>query len=338
MLVQPLYFFFGFSLLILAGGIFAVIKEPRRLYSMAFVLLGAFFTFLSLLVWAAEFSWAGNLPQLILITLLAIPLLGYPLLTLFLLSNGVLMVRRESRTGGNLLSLLFGVVMLLAPLLPVLLGVAHVPAAGINAVTLTGVGLALYLGGIFLVFLCSAWVYRSIPPRKTADYVIILGSGVIGSTVPPLLAARLNKAIELAGDHAMLIPSGGKGSDEDLAEGVAMARYLEEYGIPPKRIIVEDRATTTKENLLFSMKLIEEKSNVLVATSDYHVFRTALLTRDLGIDATVRGGRTAFYYVPSAFIREFIAVCRDNFKLFAVVPGLWIVLNVLILVSGIIGS
>ncbi|ANE04453.1 hypothetical protein ccrud_09745 [Corynebacterium crudilactis] len=80
-----------------------------------------------------------------------------------------------------------------------------------------------------------------------------------------------------------------------------MSRYLNEHGIPDDHIPVEDRATTTRENLLFSIERIGPDANIIVATSGYHVFRTALLTRALDINATVRSRRTAFYYAPSTF-------------------------------------
>src|SRR5699024_7028286 len=50
----------------------------------------------------------------------------------------------------------------------------------------------------------------------------------------------------------------------------------------------------------------------VVATSSYHVFRAALLTRTLGMRAHVVGARTAWYYFPSALLREFVGIIRDR--------------------------
>jgi uncharacterized SAM-binding protein YcdF (DUF218 family) len=38
------------------------------------------------------------------------------------------------------------------------------------------------------------------------------------------------------------------------------------------------------------------------------VFRAALLARKLGMKAHVYGAKTKFYYLPSAIIREFLAI------------------------------
>jgi len=43
-------------------------------------------------------------------------------------------------------------------------------------------------------------------------------------------------------------------------------------------------------------------------TNDFHVLRTAMLAHDLGVPATAVGAPTAHYYLPSAFLREFVAI------------------------------
>jgi uncharacterized SAM-binding protein YcdF (DUF218 family) len=43
-------------------------------------------------------------------------------------------------------------------------------------------------------------------------------------------------------------------------------------------------------------------------TSNFHVFRTAMIARRAGIRGQVTGARTAGYYWPSAMLREFAAV------------------------------
>jgi uncharacterized SAM-binding protein YcdF (DUF218 family) len=47
---------------------------------------------------------------------------------------------------------------------------------------------------------------------------------------------------------------------------------------------------------------------MVLVTSNFHVLRTAILARRLNLDAEVTGARTAFYYLPSAVFREFVAV------------------------------
>jgi uncharacterized SAM-binding protein YcdF (DUF218 family) len=90
-----------------------------------------------------------------------------------------------------------------------------------------------------------------------------------------------------------------------------MTAYLLERGLEEHDVVTEDRATSTEENLLLSRALLEERGltgHLRVITSGYHVGRAALICRRLGLDADVSGARTAWYFVPSAFLREFVAV------------------------------
>ena len=167
----------------------------------------------------------------------------------------------------------------------------------------------LILGGFtFLAFLAASLAYGRIPLKFDAQYVIILVSGLTGDKVPPLLASRLDKAISLA----------------------------QEQDPPPEQIIVEDKAATTLENLRFSQALMSDpQAPTLVVTTGYHVFRAAILTRLVGLNARVRGARTAAYFVPSAFLREYIAIMRMNLKWNAVFIMLWAALVVALLVESL---
>jgi uncharacterized SAM-binding protein YcdF (DUF218 family) len=76
-------------------------------------------------------------------------------------------------------------------------------------------------------------------------------------------------------------------------------------------VVAETASRTTEENLRFSHRLLAEHGQdgpFLVATSRYHAFRAALLARSLGYADEAIGGPTAFYYVPSATLREFLAI------------------------------
>lgn len=324
----------GTGLVLFTVGAIGFVRERRRLSTMVLMLAGLASGGMATLVLLADSGVMGAVPLVIIVALLLACFLGYPILALFLIGNGITMLRRESRSLGNVLSLLTGLVMLIWPIVMTWLASLTDPEsttgivlAGLNVLT-TGVG--FYLGLCFLVFLCAAVAYRRLPGRFEVEHVIVLGSGLIGSRVPPLLARRLDTAIEVANRQdppAILIPSGGQGADEEVAEGVAMADYLVAAGVPRDRIIVEDRAVSTRENLLFSRALMPDPdAPVAVVTTRYHVFRTALLTRDLGMRAKVAGAPTAAYFIPSAFLREFVAIMREHLWLNATLIGGWTVI------------
>lgn len=140
------------------------------------------------------------------------------------------------------------------------------------------------------------------------DYVLVLGAGLIGDKVTPLLASRIEKGIAIYQKHpgSKLIMSGGQGPDELMAEGQAMADYALEQGIPAEDIVIENQSTNTEENLKFSYALMKPGSQFALVTNYYHVFRALLLARKLKIKCIGYGARTKFYFSLNAFIREFV--------------------------------
>ena len=140
------------------------------------------------------------------------------------------------------------------------------------------------------------------------DYVVVLGAGLIGDQVTPLLASRIEKGIAIYQKHpgSKLIMSGGQGPDELMTEGQAMANYAFEQGIPVEDIVIENQSTNTEENLKFSYALMKPGSRFALVTNYYHVFRALLLARKLKIKCIGYGARTKFYFSLNAFIREFV--------------------------------
>lgn len=303
--------------------------EPRRLRTAALLLLGAWFAWGAVLEVVSYFS--PELQTLLGLVLLALPF-SVLVLAGFLIRNGFQMVRREGRSVGNLLSLLAGVALLVLPVVALLLALTLHPV-GIGAAALAFF-LSAQVGLSFLAFLVFTVAYARRGPRSGADAVVVLGSGLVRGEVSPLLASRLDRGQRVwaaQGGGLPMIPSGGQGPDEPRAEAAAMAEYLVEHGVPAERVLPEDRSRTTEENLRFSRAVADgalpggaAPGHLLVATNNYHAPRAALLSRRLGVDADVVGGSTAGYYVPSAYLREFVAVMVMNQRtqLVLAVPGL----------------
>ena len=127
------------------------------------------------------------------------------------------------------------------------------------------------------------------------DYLIVLGAGVNG-TVPSLsLRERLDAAFTYLEGHpdTVAVLSGGQGSGEDITEAECMFRYLTAKGISPDRLIQENRATSTQENLAFSRKLIPADANRIgILSSEYHLLRARLMARDQGLEPVLVSAKT----------------------------------------------
>lgn len=152
------------------------------------------------------------------------------------------------------------------------------------------------------------------------DYVIVLGARLYGDIPSPALLERLKVAKEYLIDNTdvKVVVSGGQGLDEDIAEAYAMKKYLINNGIEKDRIIVEDKSTTTFENLKFSLDKIKETNDnnnisLLIASNRYHIFRAKLLAKRLGAIPYGLPAKTPLIIVLQSYIREFLAVIKSYF-------------------------
>ena len=119
------------------------------------------------------------------------------------------------------------------------------------------------------------------------SYVIVLGTQVRGTRPSLALMQRITKAQEVAQNNPDLtfILSGGQGQGEDISEAQCMWNYLTQSGVSPDRLILEDRSTTTRENLLFSDRLTgcSKKSTALIS-NDFHIYRALKIARSVGYE------------------------------------------------------
>lgn len=157
-------------------------------------------------------------------------------------------------------------------------------------------------------------------PAAGAEYVVILGAKVNGTKPSLSLRYRIEAAAEylLENPETVAVASGGRGVNEGISEGEAIARSLESLGISPERILKEEQSTNTKENLLFSKACIEsaggkpEQSTVVVVSSDFHIFRAKALARKCGYgNVEGKSNRSVPWLQPNYFVRECFAVWKD---------------------------
>ena len=307
-------------------------REPRRLGNAVWLGIAVLLTGAWLLREALHLEWLTPMVAVLLATIVVVAAVVLPGA---LICNGVQMWRKEGRSAGNLLSLALGVGLLTLEAL----FFAPLGRWGSVLIAIAAV-LACYFGFLFVSLLVYSVVYSRIGRHREVDAIIVLGCGLAGDRVPPLLAGRLDRAIRLyqreTAHPPLLVVSGGKGPGEAVTEAEAMHGYLREHGVPEDRIRREDQATTTEENLRLSAALLPDAGRtgrVLAVTSNYHVFRTAVECRRLGLPIHATGSPTARYFLPSALLREFAALIlhyrRTTIAAYVVVVGAGVVLAVL---------
>lgn len=323
-------------------GVFTIMfSKDRSRYRNCAVL------FLALLTTMEAVLLSGG-PQAFRVAAIVIAIILF-LVPEFLIWNGIVMIRRENASNANVLSLMLGIVILIGEIATLVLLLRQVmmdkegPLNQISEVPLLillGISITVIYGSLsFLMFMIYSVFLMGIPRKRDFDYVIIHGAGLIdGERVSKLLADRVDKAIEIYRKDPtppFMIPSGGQGGDEKVSEAEAMKRYLLEKGIPEEHIILEDQSKTTYENLANSKAIIEAREGrkyTALVTSNYHVYRALRYCRKIGLKCTGVGSHVAFYYWPSALIREYIAVHAEKKHALMFLAG-WLVLMLPVLIS-----
>ena len=151
-------------------------------------------------------------------------------------------------------------------------------------------------------------------PQKSA-VIVVLGCQVWGKSPSLSLEYRLEKSLELynKGLARYIIVSGGQGNDEIASESSVMKKWLVERGIDENKVFEENKATCTYENLKYS-KDIMEKNNLdtaIVVSNDFHIFRSLMLAKRLGIEATACAADSVDYLRPYYQSREIISCVKS---------------------------
>lgn len=332
--------------------IYSFIKEPRQFRNALFLFMA--------LAWSSILLVLRLNNYILGITLILIVMLTPILTIVFLLVNTVVVVRNNGFSLTSMLPFLMAGFLILLLASPYIVNyfdpdTSHVVVFLLGLFTLEG----LWFSFTFVALLFYSWLYRILPRRRQYDYIIIHGAGLDGPRPTPLLAGRIDKALELWNkqhQHGKFVVSGGQGADEVVSEAQAMRDYLLEKGVSAEAILMEDKSTTTWENLKYSIGIINNDRTTAasaisvdaslsrgssaastisadfttaVVTSDFHVFRCAEYAHNLGLKADGIGSHTKGWYWPTAFIREFIAITKAHLWPYLVFAGIYILINVL---------
>lgn len=150
------------------------------------------------------------------------------------------------------------------------------------------------------------------------DVLIVLGAGLREETPGKTLTERLDRAVTYhkKNPHALILVSGGQGPGETITEALAMERYLVEAGVPVERILKEEAATSTGENLKFAKDILDKRLrdsySVCLLTNDYHIYRARYLASAIGLEnATGYHAPTPLYTIIPSALRECLAVVKS---------------------------
>ena len=329
---------FAFLIFSISSCIFAgiMLHDSRTLWSgasflfmMMCLVAFLFFTVSQYTEWLAAHDLIIGI--LIVMIILAIgSVIAFPaVLILIFFVEGIKVIRHEGIKPANLLSMLFSVLLCIYLAIWPVIGNLGKNTMGTTLYAIISFAAAYVLSLSAMYSISAVLNLFHLRKKRNADYIIVLGAGIIGSKVTPLLAARIEKGIELLhyNPNAVLIMSGGQGPGEDIPESKAMANYAADKGVDTEKIIMEQKSVSTLENLRFSRELMDkQKPKIIVVTTAYHVFRALILAKQQGIKCVGFGAKTKWYFTLNAFIREFIGYLSLTWKNHALVIGIVVVI------------
>lgn len=167
----------------------------------------------------------------------------------------------------------------------------------------------------YAVTITIAMIISSLIKPKANATAITLGIKTDADGPSPLLMGRImaTKTYLDKTPSACAILTGGKCKRDYTAEAQCMYDTLITLGADSNKLIVEDEALSTYENLLFSNRIIKERNkvkNLAIVSDSFHHLRARLIAKKIGITAHIGAvnSKSPFLYIPTYYVREWVAL------------------------------
>lgn len=142
-----------------------------------------------------------------------------------------------------------------------------------------------------LVTFAQVWDASTQDQDDPADAIVVLGAAQYNGVPSPVLARRLDHALELyeAGVAPTIVVTGGKQAADRFTEAAASFTYLRERGVPESAILREENGANTWDQLAATSRLLADRnvSSAVLVSDDYHALRLDMIAGEVGLDATV---------------------------------------------------
>ena len=151
----------------------------------------------------------------------------------------------------------------------------------------------LLWGLLIAVILCLSTVLMTIviilshfsgTAQLPSECGVVFGAAVYGSRPSMAVMRRVDRAADLYRERRIskIFVTGGKGNGARLSEAAVMRTSLLSENVSPADIIIEDKARSTWENLLFTRPLTAGCTSVTGISDAFHLARIELLARRQG--------------------------------------------------------
>jgi len=177
--------------------------------------------------------------------------------------------------------------------------------------------MVVMVSGGLTFFVCWAIVIkfalRSATPAPTPDVILVLGARLNRGEITREFQARLDGAARQP-TACPVILLGGMAMVGGLTEAAAGRSWLIARGFDQTRIIMEEASRNTLENLSHARSLMKHHDFLrpLVVTSRYHMARSSILARGLGISHDLSPTDYPSMWHPAALARSIFEALMIN--------------------------
>ena len=151
----------------------------------------------------------------------------------------------------------------------------------------------VYLGVTFV----QVWMASRRDDARPSQAIIVLGAAQYNGRPSPVLAARLDHAIDLYREHIapVIVVTGGRQPGDQYTEAGASADYLHEHGVADAAILRENTSRTSWESLEAAARFLKSRGmvRVVLVSDPYHSERINAIAHDVGLDAVTSPTRTS---------------------------------------------
>ena len=159
--------------------------------------------------------------------------------------------------------------------------------------------MAALIGSLALVAYMAAQISERgrLDERQSVDAIVVLGAAQFNGRPSDVFEARLEHAVALwdEGLADWFVVTGGKLPNDDTTEAEVARGWAIAHGVPPNRILAEDRGRTTLESLEAVRRIFrdEDLQTGLFVSDETHMLRVLRMAADMGIKAFSSPTRTS---------------------------------------------
>lgn len=154
------------------------------------------------------------------------------------------------------------------------------------------VGVLVAVGVLYLgITAAQVWWASTRDGARPAGAIVVLGAAQYDGRPSPVLAARLDHALDLwrSGLAPVIVVTGGRQPGDRFTEAGAAYRYLRAAGVPDEALRLETGGHSSWESLAATVRFLRAEGirDLLLVSDPAHAYRIADIAAELGVEAAV---------------------------------------------------